>query len=183
MKPSKCTAWRSHDPGNREPVIPGIKVDTGLIVLGSPAVDGSEMPLGVSMLDESNLANDPATTRADKACKLAKGITDMARAMVDKSGAHAATVLLQRVVCPSLDYDLRARADKNVATQQRRVHDAVFQSLAAIARRELEPEQQSQIALPADMGGCAIRSSNSKGAGVAARWAALFDATESSESS
>ena len=98
MKPSKCTAWRPHDPGNSEPVIPGIKVDTGLIVL---AVDGSEMPLGVPMQDESNLANDPTTARADKACKLAKGITDMARAMVDKCGAHAATVLLQRV-CLSL---------------------------------------------------------------------------------
>ena len=48
--------------------------------------------------------------------------------------------------------DLRARADTHVATQQMRVHDAVFQSLAAIARRELEPEQQSQIALPADIG-------------------------------
>ena len=175
MKPSKCTAWRPHDPGNSEPVIPGIKVDTGLIVLGSPAVDGSEMPLGAPKLDESNLANDPTTVRADKACKLAKSITDMAHAMVDKCGAHAATVLLQRVVCPSLDYDLRARADKHVATQQRRVHDAVFQSLAAITRRELGPEQQNQIALPADMGGCAIRSPNRKGAGVAARWAALSD--------
>ena len=158
MKPSKCTSWRPHDPVNNEPVIQDIKVDTGLVVLGSAAVDGSEMPLGVPMLDESNLANDPTTARADKACKLAKGITDMARAIVDKCGAHAATVLLQRVVCPSLDYDLRARGDKHVATQQRRVHDAVFQSLAAIARRELGPEQQSQIALPADMGGCATRS-------------------------
>ena len=72
----------------------------------------------------------------------------MARAMVDKCGAHAATVLLQHVVCPSLDYDLRARADKHVATQRRRVHDAVCQSLAAIAGRELGPEQQSQIAPP-----------------------------------
>ena len=160
-------------PWNSEPVIPGIKVDSGLIVLGSPAVDGSEMPLGAPKLDESNLANDPTTVRANKACKLATGITDMAHAMVDKCGAHAATVLLQRVVCPSLDYDLRARADKHVATQQRRVHDAVFQSLAAITRRELGPEQQSQIALSADMGGCAIRSPNRKGAGVAARWAAL----------
>ena len=35
------------------------------------------------MLDESNLAN-PTTSRADKACKLAKGITDMARATVEK---------------------------------------------------------------------------------------------------
>ena len=52
---------------------------------------------------------------------------------------------------------------------------AVFQSLAAIARRELGNEQQSQIALPADMGGCAIRSPNRKGAGVAARWAAPSD--------
>ena len=34
-----------------------------------------------------------------------------------------------------------------MATQLKRVHDAVFQSLAAIARRELGPEQQSQIAL------------------------------------
>ena len=38
MKPSKSTAWRPHDPDNSEPVIPGIKVDTGLIVLGSLAV-------------------------------------------------------------------------------------------------------------------------------------------------
>ena len=43
-----------------------------------------------------------------------------------------------------------------------KVHDAVFQSLAAIARRELGPEQRSQIALPVDTG-------------VAARWAALSD--------
>ena len=90
MKPSKCTAWRPHDPGNSEPVIPGIKVDTGLIVLGSRAVESSEMPLGAPMLDESNLANDPTTVRADKACKLAKSITDMAHAMVDKCGTHAA---------------------------------------------------------------------------------------------
>ena len=40
---------------------------------------------------------------------------------------------------------------------------------------ELGPEQQSQITLPADMGGCAIRSCNRKGAGVAARWEALSD--------
>ena len=65
MKPSKCTAWRPHDPAHSEPVIPGIKVDTGLIVLGSPAVDGSEMPLGVLMLGGSNLASDPTTGRAD----------------------------------------------------------------------------------------------------------------------
>ena len=51
-----------------------------------------------------------------------------------------------------LSTELRARADKHVATQQRRVHDTVFQWLAAIARRELGPEQQIQIALPADMG-------------------------------
>ena len=61
----------------------------------------------------------------------------MARAVVDKCGAHASTLLLQRVVCPSLDHDLRARADKHVPTQQKRVHDAVCQSLAAIALREL----------------------------------------------
>ena len=93
------------------------------------------------MLGGSNLANDPTTGRADKACKLAKGITDMARAVVDKCGAHAATLLLQRVVCPSLDHDLRARADKHVPTQQKRVHDAMFQSLAVI---QLGP-QQSQV--------------------------------------
>ena len=86
------------DPANSERVIPGIKVDTGLIEL---AVDGSEMPLRAPMSDESNLANDPTTERADKACKLAKDISDMAHAMVDKCGAHA-TVLLQRVVHPSL---------------------------------------------------------------------------------
>ena len=73
----------------------------------------------------------------------------MARATVDKCRVQAATVLLQRVVCPS-----RARANK---------HDVVFQSLVAIARRELEPEQQSQSALTADMGGCAIRSTSRKG--------------------
>ena len=117
------------------------------------------------MLDESNLTSDPTTRRADKACKLAKGITVMARAMVDKCGAHAATVLLQRVVCPSLDCDPRGRADKHVATQEMRVHDTVFQSLAAVAQRELGPEQQSQITLPADMGRGAIRSPNRKGQG------------------
>ena len=70
----------------------------------------------------------------------------MARAVVDKCGAHASTLLLQRVVCPSLDFDLRARADKHVPTQQKRVHDAMFQSLAVIPRREPGP-QQSQITL------------------------------------
>ena len=99
----------------------------------------------------------------------------MARAIVDKCGVHAATILLQRLVHPFLDYDLQARAGKHVATEQVRVHDAVFQSLAAIARRELGPKQQSQITLQADVGGCAIRSRNRKGAGVAARWAALSD--------
>ena len=92
MKPSKCTTWRPHDPANSEPAIPRIKVDT---------------------------ANDPTTGRADKACKLARGVTDMARTMVDKCGAHPATFLLQRVVCPSLDNDVRARDDKHVATQQK----------------------------------------------------------------
>ena len=58
MEPSKYIAWRPHDPANSEPVIPSVEVDTGLIVLWSPAVDGSEMPLGAPMLDESNLAND-----------------------------------------------------------------------------------------------------------------------------
>ena len=67
MKPSKCTiTWIPHYHASiSEPVIPGIKVDTGLIVLGSPAVDGSEMHLGVPLLDESTLANDPTTGRAD----------------------------------------------------------------------------------------------------------------------
>ena len=129
MKPSKCAACRPHDPFNSEFV-----VDTGLVVLGSPAVDGGEMPLGAPMWDESNLANDSTTGRADKACKLAKGITGMARATVDKCRVQAATVLLQRVVCPS-----QARANK---------HDAVFQSLVAIARRELEPEQQCRCMKP-----------------------------------
>ena len=75
----------------------------------------------------------------------------------------------------SLDCDLRARADKHVATQQVRVHDEMFQNLAAVARRGLGPEQQSQIVLLPDMGGCAIRCTSRKSAGVAARWAARAD--------
>ena len=66
----------------------------------------------------------------------------MARAVVDKCGAPTATLLLQRVVCPSLDHDLRARADKHKPTQQKRVHDAMIQSLAVIPRRELGPQQR-----------------------------------------
>ena len=58
MEPRKYIAWRPHDPANSEPVIPSVEVETGLIVLGSTAVDGSEMPLGAPMLDESNFAND-----------------------------------------------------------------------------------------------------------------------------
>ena len=60
MNPSKCAACRPHDPFNSEFV-----VDTGLVVLGSPAVDGGEMPLGAPMWDESNLANDPTTGSGD----------------------------------------------------------------------------------------------------------------------
>ena len=103
------------------------------------------------MLDESNLECDPTTARADKACKLAKGITDMARAMLDKCGS-ARSHCSSATRCLSLS----------------RLY-AVFQCLAAIARRELGNEQQSQIALPADMGERATRSPNRKGAGVAAR--------------
>ena len=33
MKPSKCVAWRQHNPTNCEPVIPDIRVDTGLMLL------------------------------------------------------------------------------------------------------------------------------------------------------
>ena len=54
MKPSKCTAWRPHDLAHSEPVIPGMKVDTGLIVLGSPAVDGSEMHSWSSLVGRIN---------------------------------------------------------------------------------------------------------------------------------
>ena len=115
---------------------------------------------GAPIMDESNLTTPRQEVRT-KPAKLDKGITDMARALVDKCGAHASTVLLQRVVCPSLDCDLRARADKHLATQQRRVHDAVFQGVAAIARRELGPEQQSRVALLVDM--WVIRSSGTFG--------------------
>ena len=66
MNPSKSMSWRPHDPDSE------VKVDTGLIVLGRLAVDGSEMPIGVPKLDETNLASDPTTVGADKACKWPK---------------------------------------------------------------------------------------------------------------
>ena len=74
------------------------------------------------MLDESNLETTPTSGRTNKACRLAKGNTDMARAVVDKCGAHAAahaaTVLVQRVFCPSLVESLGYRGCWKQARQE-----------------------------------------------------------------
>ena len=147
-------------------MIPGIKVDTGLIVLGSRAVNGSEMPPWSSHVGR---IKSRECLRQKEPTKLASWPKESLTWQAPWSTNAKRTL----PVCPSLDYDLRA--DTHEATQQTRLHDAVFQSLASIARRELGPEQQSQITLPADMGGCAIRSPSRQGAGVAARWAALSD--------
>ena len=100
MKPSKVCGVETTRPTNSDPVITSIRVDTGLVVLRSPAVDGSETPLGAPALDATKPESGPTTERADKDCKLATEITDMARAVVDECGEPTATVLLQRVACP-----------------------------------------------------------------------------------
>ena len=78
--------------------------------------------------------------------------------MVDKCGIHAATLLLQRLANPPR-YDLRARADVHVASQQATVHEALFQSLAAVFRCEVNHILQMPMALSAQLGGCSITPS------------------------
>ena len=112
------------------------------------------------------------------------GLTDMARAMVDKCGAHAATVFLQRVVCLSLstiscEHVLSSTWPRHRGESMTRCFRAwlqVHQESPDPSNRVRSHSQRTcQIALPADMVRCEIRSLSRKGAGVATRWAALSD--------
>ena len=122
----------------------GTKGDSGLIVLGSAQQPtAARCPLEVHVGRIKPCKRPPRVEEPTKLGSWTKGMTWHAR-----RSTNAAAVLLQRVVCPFLDYDLRARADKHVATQQKRVHDAVFQAWPQSLDESSGPEQQSQIAAP-----------------------------------
>eukprot|EP00974_Lingulodinium_polyedra_P007456 709275-Lingulodinium_polyedra.AAC.1 len=109
--------------------------------------------------------------------ELAKALRKLVRARPHPRAAHAAFALLQRVVCPALDWDLRASPLGAVAAQQRAVHDAVLETLNVIIGGEnIEDEEMVLAGLPADLGGLALRSPGRPSAGLAARWAALAEA-------
>ena len=53
----------------KERVIQGFRVDTGLVAMESPAVDGSAQPLASPSLNPARLENEPTKERATNACK------------------------------------------------------------------------------------------------------------------
>ena len=169
MKIVKCKAWRPKDPTRADPVISGIPVDSGLVVLGSGVFDGAATIIGTP-----DHADKPTAERAQRACRLAAAISRMVRARVDSRGAHVGFVLLQRVVCPALEWDLRTSPPGVVESHAADVHSAVLQALSVIFSTDgIDGDRQVLVAAPADIGGLAFRLPSRAGAGAAARWAAL----------
>ena len=98
----------------------------------------------------------------------------MATARVDERGAHAAFALLQRVVCPALEWDLRAAAATATPAHQQRLDAEIWRTLEAIAGGPLPEDAYHLVAaMPADLGGLALRGPGRPHAAAAARWAAL----------
>ena len=119
----------------------------------------------------------PAAERADHAVRLAEAISALVDAKADARGCHVAFVLLQKVVTPSLDFDMRVTPPSELTQQRAQVHDAVAGTLQHImASQEICSDTLAVLSLPADMGGAALRMPDRQAAGSAARWASQEEA-------
>ena len=171
LNASKCAAWRPHDESDDTEIVPGIAPTTGLTVLGGQLHDTCSWTLGAPE------GPSPTATRADKACQLAQAVADFAVAKVDDRGLHAAFTLLQKVVCPALEWDLRVADNAQVEPHCRRVTDAIavaFQRmLPTLPALHVDAHIAAQLSSPADLAGFALRPPSRVGGAAAARWAAL----------
>ena len=178
IKPSKCTTMRPHDPTNTAAVIPGIAVDTGMVVLGSAVSEDAAFRLGKQgqrWLDGSPqpATKDPVETRAERALQLAQAATLLGLSGIDDRAVHVAFVILQRLVCPALDYDARSLSNGHVADLACRLHTEVVSSVGRLMKSEIPQHAVEQLALSGDIGGVAMRLPRRHGSIAAARWASL----------
>ena len=167
MNVSKCHAWRPKDTGATDEVVPGVPAEPFLVVLGSEIHGDLSIALGDVPVAK------PAEDRADKACKLAEATVRMGLSCADDRGVHAAFALLQRVVSPALEWDLRAAALGEVQPPADRLDTAITSGLRELFGVDMTAPQTLQAQLPADLGGLAMRMPGRQGAAALAKWAAL----------
>ena len=150
------------------PVIPGIAVSSGMVVLGTGLSNDISFVLGRPGCrwvdgEQQPPTPDPVLQRAQDATQLAEAIKRMATDGSDEYVHHVAFVMLQRLICPALDFDARACGNMHVRDLQSQVATRVTRALEAILGMVLPVVALQQAGLPAELGGLALRLPTDKG--------------------
>ena len=89
---------------------------------------------------------------------------DLAKAAPDEHALHVAFTMLQRLVCPALDFDARASGNQHVRDMHRQISEVVTEGLGHVLGSQLPTEALLQAALPAELSGLALRLPTRQGA-------------------
>ena len=152
---------------------------------GLPVAAGSGngiTALGCSLSDDFCVnvgpgnSNGPIDKRLARARDLATQISNMAASRCDPSARHVCFVLLQRTVCPALDFDMRVAPSEVIRPAAANLHDIISSTLRAIGGKPLSLGQPGDLDMAffrAEFGGMALRSPMRPGTLAAAAWAGL----------